>query len=77
MKIKFTFVIKNYEKLLLSAVLVIFILSLIWLVDVFYESENQRSTGITVISNKAPYRSIHKSYYDFENILKNSILWLK
>ncbi|MCP4177369.1 MAG: hypothetical protein GY756_06360 [bacterium] len=77
MKIKLTFFIKNYEKLLLSAILVIFILSLIWLVDVFYESEQQRTTGVTLISNKAKYRNIPKSYYDFEKTLKDSVLWVK
>jgi hypothetical protein len=75
MKIKLTFFIKNYEKLILSAILVIFILSLIWLVNVFYESEKQRTTGVTVFSNKTIYKNIPKSYYDFNKTLKDSILW--
>ncbi|MEI6054468.1 MAG: hypothetical protein WCR55_00300 [Lentisphaerota bacterium] len=73
---KFTFVKKNWEKMTLGFILALFILSLIWLVDLFYKSEEARANGVTVIVNKIPYKNLKPAFYDFNATLSSSILWM-
>lgn len=73
---KFTFVKKNWEKMTLGFILALFILSLIWLVDLFYKSEEARANGVTVIVNKIPYKNLKPGFYDFNATLASSILWM-
>lgn len=57
-------------------ILIIFLLSLMWLINLFYESEEERNTGVTIIVNKAKYDQLPQSYYDFYGVLANSQLWM-
>jgi len=71
-----SFLYKNYEKIVLAIVLVIFLLVLIWLINLFYRYEEERNTGVTIIINKAKYSQIPQSYYNFNTVLANSQLWV-
>lgn len=71
-----SFLYKNYEKIALAIVLIILLLTLLWLVNLFYESEEERNTGITIIVNMAKYDPLPRSYFDFDIILAKSQLWL-
>jgi len=71
-----SFLYKNYEKIALAIILTIFLLALMWLINLFYKSEEERNTGVTIIVNKAKYNRLPQSYYDFDAILTNSQLWL-
>jgi len=71
-----SFLYKNYEKIALAIILTIFLLALMWLINLFYQSEEERNTGVTIIVNKAKYNRLPQSYYDFDAILTNSQLWL-
>lgn len=73
---KFTFAKKNWEKISLGGILILFALSLIWLVNLFYESEEARATGVTVIVNKSPYKNLQPAFYDFKSTLNDSVMWL-
>lgn len=73
---KFTFFKKNWEKILLGGILFLFVLSLIWLLNLFYKSEAARSSGVTVIVNKIPYKNLQPEFYNFNTMLSNNILWL-
>ena len=71
-----SFLYKNYEKIALAVILIIFLLALTWLIDLFYKSEEERNTGVTIIISKAKYNQLPQSYYDFGTALANSQLWL-
>lgn len=71
-----SFLYKNYEKIALTIVLIIFLLALMWLVNLFIKSEEERTTGIAIIANKTKYVQLPQSYYDFDTVLAKSQLWL-
>ncbi len=73
---KFTFVKENWEKMILGIILVLFVFSLIWLVDLFYKSEESRATGVTIIVNKLPYQNLQPEFYDFDSALSKNVLWM-
>ena len=72
---KITFIKNNLEKIALGVILAFFVLALIWLVNLFYVSEEARTTGVTVAVSKAPYKPLSVSLYDFKAELANSLLW--
>lgn len=73
---KFVFIKKYWEKLALGLILILFLLALLWLVNLFYISEEARTTGVTVIVNKSPYRELQPSFYDFPAELAKSVMWM-
>ncbi|HBM16440.1 MAG TPA: hypothetical protein DD381_08900 [Lentisphaeria bacterium] len=73
---KTTFVKKNWEKIVLILIFALLLLALIWLVKLFQETQETKATGLTYIVNRAPYKTLQPSFYNFSAELQKSILWV-
>ena len=73
---KFTFIIKHYEKIILAIVLGFFVLSLLWLIEVFSSIAKEKSTGIVLTANRATYKPIDYKSYSSLTSFKNSKSWV-
>lgn len=60
---------------MLGLILALFILALIWLLDLFYTSLETRGSGLTLIVNREPYKNLPSSFYDFSAELSKSQIW--
>ena len=73
---KFTLIFKHFEKIILAIVLIAFIFSLLWLVDVFNAVSNETSSGIIITADKVAYKSIDKNNYTSINNFNSTKTWL-
>jgi len=70
------FLKNNYEKVILLIVLILFIFSLYWLIDVVSDSKKQRETGTSIAINNMKYKKINPESIDYKQILLDySELW--
>ncbi len=70
------FIKNNYEKVILLVVLILFILSLYWLIDIVSDSKKQRETGTNIAINNMKYKIINIENINYKKILlEYSELW--
>lgn len=70
------FILRHYEKILLIIFLLIFLIALIWLLNVARESKKHRDSGIELkLKPGADYLEINSKNYDYRNIFYRISDW--
>jgi len=73
---KFTFIFKHFEKIILAGALFFFVFSLLWLIEVFYTISQEKTSGIFLSANRANYKPLDNDEYNSLAQLKRNKLWL-
>ena len=70
--------IKHYEKIILVVTLVLLVLSLMWLIDIFYSISKAKASTVVVTADKVAYKRIRdNNSYDSFAAFQDTKLWQK
>ncbi len=75
--LKFNFIFKHYEKIVLAMALAFLVVSLVWLLNTFYTaSSTQTPSEVAITANKAHYKTINKNNFESKTNFNNNKFWL-